>query len=122
MLFDRYVDARMMPGYVNVERLSPDRWPDPYLKSSLAHMAFKWGAGQDYVRDVVVPTYDWYRITLGFISYFRSDRQSVLFHPAGRPGDWLPFECDGVQRAIADAHDARDRQFLEFLGANACVR
>jgi hypothetical protein len=103
MLFGRYVDQRMAPGYHNVERLPAEPWPEPYLKSSLAHMAFKWGAGPDYVRDVVVPTYDWYRITLAFISFFRSDRQSVLFHPAGRPGDWLPFECEGVRAAAAHA-------------------
>jgi hypothetical protein len=122
MLFGRYVDQRMAPGYHNVERLPAEPWPEPYLKSSLAHMAFKWGAGPDYVRDVVVPTYDWYRITLAFISFFRSDRQSVLFHPAGRPGDWLPFECEGVQAAAAQARDQRDREFLEFLGSNACIR
>jgi hypothetical protein len=122
LLFGQYVDRRLPPGYVNVEELRTEPWPAPYLKSSLAHMAFKWAAEPDYVRDVVVPTYDWYRITLAFISFFRSDRQTVLFHPTGRPGDWLPFECEAVQRALARARDAPDRTFLEFLGANACVR
>jgi hypothetical protein len=122
LLFGQYVDRRLAPGYVNVEELRSEPWPAPYLKSSLAHMAFKWGAEPDYVRDVVVPTYDWYRITLAFISFFRSDRQAVLFHPTGRPEDWLPFECAAVQRASARARDTSDRTFLEFLGANACVR
>jgi hypothetical protein len=71
---------------------------------------------------VVVPTYDWYRLTLAFYSYFRSDRQSVLFHAAGRPGDWLPFECPDVDAAMAKARDSTDRLFLEFLKANLCVR
>ncbi|MBS0525958.1 MAG: hypothetical protein JSS04_20180 [Proteobacteria bacterium] len=121
LLFERYVDERSMPGFVNVETMTPERWPEPVLKTSLAHMLFKWSAGPDYVRDVVVPTYDWYRLTLGFYSYFRSDRESVLFHPTGRPGDWLPFECPDIDVALAAARDATDRAFLAFLRANLCV-
>ena len=122
LLFERYVDKRLAPGFVNVETLTPEPWPEPVLKTSLTHMLFKWSAEPDYVRDVVVPTYDWYRLTLSFYSYFRSDRQSVLFHPTGRPGDWLPFECPDVDAAMAQARDAADRAFLDFLRANLCVR
>src|SRR5207244_3020583 len=120
LLFEHYVDKRLTPGFINVEATA--RWPEPALKMSLDRMLFKWSAEPDYVRDVVVPTYDWYRLTLAFYSYFRSDRQSVLFHPTGRPGDWLPFECPDVDAAKAEARDATDRVFIEFLRANLCVR
>jgi hypothetical protein len=43
-----------------------------------------------------VPLYDWYQVTLAFYSFFRSNRESVLFHPLGRRGDWIPFECAGI--------------------------
>lgn len=119
-LFGQYIDQRMTPGYANVETLA-EPWPAPYMKSSLAHMFFKWGAEPDYVRDVVVPTYDWYRITLAIYSFFRSDRRGVLFHPPRGTGDWLPFERDGVQRAEARARDEADRRFLEFLAATYSV-
>lgn len=122
MLFDRFVEARLAPGIVNVEALQPEPWPPPYRKASPVHMAFKWAAGTNYVRDVVVPTYDWYRVTLAFYSFFRSDRQSVLFHPLGKPGDWLPFERAAVDRALEGARDPGDRLFLEFLAANYCAR
>jgi hypothetical protein len=123
-LLGRYVDGRMSPGIVNVETLA-EPWPQPfrpYRQNSPVDVAFKWGAGPDYARDVVVPTYDWYRVMLAFYSYFRSGREGVLFHPAGAPGDWLPFECDSVQRAAARARDDTDRRFLDFIGANYCTR
>jgi hypothetical protein len=121
LLFERYVDKHLVPGFVNVETLA-EKWPEPTMKTSLAHMLFKWDAEPDYVRDVVVPTYDWYRLTLAFYSYFRSDRQSVLFHPTGRPGDWLPFRCPDVAAALSQARDETDRAFLEFLRGNLCVK
>jgi hypothetical protein len=111
LLFERYVDKHLVPGFVDVET---EGWPKPILRTSLAHMLLKWSAEPDYVRDVVVPTYDWYRLTLAFYSYFRSDSQSVLFHPTGRPGDWLPFECPDVDAAMAKARDGTDRVFLGF--------
>jgi hypothetical protein len=84
---------------------------------------FKWEAGDDYVRNVVVPIYDWYyRVTLAYHSFLASDRQSVLYHPLGQSGDWLPCERIAVRRALATARDAADRTFLEFLDANYCAR
>jgi hypothetical protein len=122
-LFGRFVDQRMSTAIVNVETMA-EPWPRtlrPYRNTSVAHMAFKWGAGPDYARDVVVPTYDWYRLTLAFYSYFRSSRAGVLFHPANGPGEWLPFEAEAVKRAAATARDDADRQFLEFIGEHYAV-
>jgi hypothetical protein len=121
LLFERYVDKHLLPGFVDVETL-PEGWPEPVMRTSLAHMLFKWDAGPDYVRDVVVPTYDWYRVTLAFYSYFRSDRRSVLFHPTGQRGDWLPFECHDVETAMSQARDNTDRLFLTFLRDDLCVK
>ena len=56
-----------------------------------------------------------------FYTYFRSDRQGVLFHPLGGGAEWRPFECPAVERALAQARDAQDRQFLEFLARNYCA-
>jgi hypothetical protein len=69
-----------------------------------------------------VPLYDWYQVTLAFYSFFRSNRESVLFHPLCRRGDWLPFECAALDRARPRAHDAGDRMFLDFLSDRYCVR
>ena len=83
---------------------------------------FKYAAGADYQRDVVVPMYDWYRVTLAFYSYFRSDRTSVMFHRLGQRGDWIPFECGPLERARGLPHDERDQAFLAFLADRYCVR
>ena len=85
-------------------------------------LAFKWGAGQDYVRDMVVPTFDWYRLTLAFYTYFHSDRQRVLYHLVERPGDWKPYECPALARARALPHDATDLKFIDFLAEHYCPR
>jgi hypothetical protein len=120
-LFGRFVDRHASPDVVDVDELRPVPWPPQYRGPAGARIYFKWGAGQDYVRDVVVPTYDWHRVTLAFYSYFRSNRQSVLFHRLGRPGEWLPFHCSAVTRTQALPHDPQDQMFLTFLGGHYCV-
>ena len=69
-----------------------------------------------------MPLYDWYQVTLAFYSFFRSNRESVLFHPLGHCGDWIPFECAALDRARPRAHDAGDRMFLDSLSDRYCVR
>ena len=98
-LFGRFVDRYAGSGVVDVEGPQAVPWPSQRHRPGGPLIYFKWAAGPDYVGDVVVPVYDWYRLTLAFYSYFRSDRQRVLFHPLGRRGDWLPFECAAVERA-----------------------
>jgi hypothetical protein len=120
-LFGRFVDSHVRPGIADVEAPAaawPARFSGPYGERSY----LKWSAGRDYQRDVVVPLYDWYQVTLAFYSFFRSNRESVLFHPLGRRGDWIPFECAALDRARPRAHDAGDRMFLDFLSDRYCVR
>jgi hypothetical protein len=122
-LFEHFMKRRLQPGVANVETLAGDPWPSPAMKPSPLINFFKWEAGDDYVRNVVVPIYDWYyRVTLAYHSFLASDRQSVLYHPLGQSGDWLPCERIAVRRALATARDAADRTFLEFLDANYCAR
>ncbi|MGQ0582407.1 MAG: hypothetical protein ACT4O6_10755 [Reyranella sp.] len=118
--FGRFVDRHMRPGMVDVDRLQPVPWPPRYTVPTAERILFKWAAEPDYVRDVVVPTYDWHRVTLAFYSFFRSDRQSILYHQLGRPGDWLPYECATVERV--KPRDEQDSAFLTFLSRNYCVR
>lgn len=121
-LFGRFVDERLRPGIVNVEAVS-GFWPTPfrpYRQNSPTDVGFKWGAGSDYVRDVVVPTYDWHRVTLAFYGFFRSDRRSVLFHPL-TASEWVPFEREGLQRAKTEARDDADRMLLDFIGTHYCA-
>ena len=73
---------------------------------------FKFGVGEEYVRDGVIPSYDWSRIPLAFYTYFRSDRRGALFHPLGSGAEWRPFECPAVESALAQARDAPDRRFF----------
>jgi hypothetical protein len=121
VLLERYVEHRLAPGYVDAETLRDPTWSPPRESPTLARVAFKWTAGVDYVRDVVVPDYDWYLLTLAFQSFFRSDRTSVLFHRITETG-WVPFECPPVRRALAQSHDARDTAFLRFiLDTGYCV-
>jgi len=117
-LFGRFVDRHMAPGVVDVDEQSVP-WSTQF-DAPTACIYFKWAAGPDYVRDVVVPTYDWYRVTLAFYSFFRSDRQSILFHRLGRPGEWLPYNCATVDPVRAS--DEQDKFFLTFLSKNYCVR
>jgi hypothetical protein len=120
LLFGRYVDRHTRPGLHDVADLKPQPWPPRYDGPSAAQILMKWVAGPSYVRDVVVPVYDWHRVTLAFASFFRSDRQSVLFHKLGKPGDWLPYDCAIVERVRP--RDPADAAFLKFLAGNYCVR
>jgi hypothetical protein len=121
MLFGRFVDQHLAPGVVNADELGPSVWPRHQIRT-VPNMRtyFKWLAGADYVRDVVVPDYQQYDLSLAYYSFFRSNRRSVMFHLI--PGRfWLPYECRAVDRALAHARDDLDRQFLTFLRANYCV-
>jgi len=120
-LFGRFVDRQLRPGVVDVETPSV-AWPPPMTGAYGMTSYFKWAAGPDYQSDVVVPTYDWYEVTLAFYSFFRSDRQGVLFHPLHRHGAWVPFECAPLETARRHPHDARDEMFFAFLSENYCVR
>ena len=113
-LLERYIAHRMAPGYVDAETLRDPAWPLQRQPATLGHIAFKWIAGADYVRDVVVPDYDWYLLTLAFQSFFLSDRTDVVFHRIAESG-WVPFECPPIRRALAQPHDERDTAFLRFL-------
>jgi hypothetical protein len=120
-LLNRYVEHRLVPGYVDAETLRNPTWPPPRPPATLGRVVFKWTAGADYVRDVVVPDYDWYLLTLALQSYFLSDRTAVLFHRISEAG-WVAFECPPVRRALAQPHDARDAAFLRFiLDTGYCV-
>ena len=121
-LFGRFVDRHLQAGVVDVDA-EPGAWPPPLAGAYGDRGTFKWTAGQDYQRDVVVPVYDWYQVTLAFYSYFRSNRQGLLFHAlAGHPGAWIPFTCGPIERAGHLPHDQRDRRFLAFLTDHYCVR
>jgi hypothetical protein len=120
-LFGRYVDRQMRPGVVDIDAPVAD-WPARLNEPYGIRSYFKWGAGRDYQRDVVVPMYDWYEVTLAFYSFFRSAREGVLFHPLGRHGNWIPFECAAVNRARSRPHDGKDQMFLDFLSSHYCVR
>ncbi|MBV8393140.1 MAG: hypothetical protein JOY81_08145 [Alphaproteobacteria bacterium] len=120
-LFGRFVDRHLRPGAaVDVDANGTD-WPPPLAGALGMRSYFKWGAGADYRRDVVVPMYDWYRLTLAFYSYYRSDRQGLLFHALGKPGEWLPYFCPAVARTATLPHDPQDRWFLGFLAQHYCV-
>ena len=120
-LFGRYVDRNLAPGVIDAAA-APSPWPSKLPESYTTRILCKYAAGEDYVRDMVMPTYDQFRVTLAFYSFFRSDRQSVLFHPVGGGTDWLPFNCAPVAEALDHAHDAQDRTFLNFLAQYYCVR
>ncbi len=120
VLFGRFVDRHLGTDYTDVEKPGSG-WPPQYTGAAGARIYFKWGAGEQYVRDIVVPTYDWYRLTLQFYSYFRSHRQGLLFHPLRPRTDWIPYECPALARAAKLPHDARDQRFLQFLMPTTCV-
>jgi hypothetical protein len=120
-LFNRFVERHLVPGVVDVDRQAAMSWPRPTTRVLFeTRLYFKWAAGGDYTRDVVMPDYERYRQVLAFISFFQSDRQSVLFHYLPR-NHWIPFECPPLDRAIPAARDAADRRFLVFLRENYCV-
>jgi hypothetical protein len=121
-LFGRFVERHLAPGVTDVDREAATVWPRPVARDLFeARFYFKWAAGTDYARDVVMPDYERYRQVLAFESFFRSGRQSVLFHRLPK-GHWVPFTCAPVERAEARARDEADRRFLAFLHANYCVR
>jgi hypothetical protein len=122
MLFGRFVDRHLASGVVDVDTLPPSVWPRGQARAwPSVRTVFKWAAGADYVRDVVMTDYQQYRHALAYYSFFRSDRRSVLFHQI--PGAyWLPYECPAVARATAAARDDLDRRFLKLLSDYYCVR
>ncbi len=120
-LFGRFVEQRSRPGIVDVDASSSPAWPLRREATFGPRIYFKWAAGSDYVRDVVVPDYDWYRITLAFHSFFTSDGRTILFHRL-TTDKWIPFECAAIERALAIAHDDTRRMFLRFLEEHYCVR
>jgi hypothetical protein len=119
--FGRAVDRYTKPGLVDIDDAAAD-WPRTATASHGLRNYLKWAAGADYERDVVVPIYDWHRAALAFYSFFRSGRQTVLFHRLDRRGDWLPFHCPAVARTLSDTRDPQDSAFLAFLGEKYCVR
>lgn len=118
-LFGRFVDRQLRPGIIDVATLA-EAWPPSISDRGVVRTYLKWAAAPDYVRDVVVPEQDWYRLALAFYSYFRSDRRSVIYHPLDRSGDWIPYECAAVARIAP--RDDRDRAFVAFLAGHYCVR
>ncbi|MGZ5909882.1 MAG: hypothetical protein ACXWLB_08395 [Reyranella sp.] len=120
-LFGRFVDRNLAPGVIDAAA-APEPWPSNRPDSHAARILFKYAAGEEYVRDVVMPTYDWFRVTLAFYSFFRSDRQSVLFHHLEGGGNWLPYTCLSIAEGRGQAHDAQDRMFLTFLSQHYCAR
>jgi hypothetical protein len=120
-LFGRFFERHVQAGVVDVDAPG-STWPSPLSGPYGIRGTFKWAAGADYQRDVVVPMYDWYRVTLAFYSYFRSNRTSVMFHQLGQRGDWIPFECGPLDRPRSLSHDERDQMFLAFLSDRYCVR
>jgi hypothetical protein len=68
-----------------------------------------------------VPDYGGQRMTFAFYTFFRSDRQVVLFRPLDRPGEWIPFECAAVERAMRHARDAIDARMLKFIRERYCA-
>lgn len=118
-LFGRFIDRHLQPGIVDVATFHP-RWPPPIADRDVVRTYVKWAAAPDYVRDVVVSEQDWYRLALAFYSYFRSGRQSVLYHALDRRGDWIPYECAAIARV--EPRDDKDRAFVAFLAERYCVR
>jgi hypothetical protein len=119
-LFERAVRQHLGAGYVAVDTLAD--WPAGRAPEQLRRTLFKWTAGPRYVPDVVVPAYDWFRVTTAVQTFFLSDREAVLYHHL--PADyWRPFECPALERALAAARDDRDAALLRFLlGEGYCVR
>lgn len=124
VLFGHAVDAELAPlstDAASAPHLAEIGPPPPPAKRTSAHIYFKWAAAPDYVRDVVVPDYGGGRMTFAFYTFFRSNRRAVLYRPLDRPGEWIPFECAPVDRALRDARDDIDRRFLRFLRKRYCV-
>jgi hypothetical protein len=124
VLFARAAEARLAP--FETDDASPPRFVEigpapPSIGLVPTRIYFKWAAGQDYVRDVVVPDYGGGRMTFAFYTFFRSARRVVLFRPLDRRGEWIPFECAPVDRALGGAYDVVDGRMLRFLRERYCV-
>ena len=123
-LFGRAVDARLAPLEAN--DTTPPRFveiprsPSPAVGTATRGY-FKWTRGEDYVRDVVVPDYGGQRMTFAFYTFFQSNRRVVLFLALDRAGEWVPFECAPVDRALAKPHDDVDARMLRFIRERYCV-
>ena len=120
-LFGRFVQQYSSGGIIDVDASTSKPWPPRQDLTVGTRSYFKWAAGDDYVRDVVVPAYDWYLVTLAFHSFFSSGGRTVLFHRIP-PTKWVPFECPPVERTLRDAHGDARRMFLRFLDEHYCVR
>jgi hypothetical protein len=126
---DLYLFGRAVDG--ELAALSPDAAPVPHISEigpappavprTSARVYLKWIAAPDYVRDVVLPDYGNRRMTIAFYTFFRSGRRTVLYKPLARRGEWIPFECAPVDRALTQARDDIDRHFLRFLRERYCV-
>ena len=123
-LFARAADARLAsleagaataPRFVEIART-----PSPAVGTTVRGY-FKWAGGEDYVRDVVVPDYGGQRMTFAFYTFFQSDRRVVLFPALDRRGEWIPFECAPVDRALKAPHDDVDARMLRFIRERYCV-
>ena len=121
VLFGRFIDQRSSSGIMDVDASTSTPWPPAREPTLGARIYFKWVAGDDYVRDVVVPDYDWYRVTLAFHSFFNSSGRTVLFHRLAAD-KWLPFECPAIERELSSARGEARRMFLRFLAEHYCVR
>ena len=60
-LFGRFVDRNLTPGVIDAAA-APAPWPSKRPEAHAARILFKFAAGEEYVRDVVMPTYDWFRV------------------------------------------------------------
>ncbi len=70
---------------------------------------------------LVLRDYGSRRMTFAFYTFFRSDRRAVAYRLLGQRGEWIPFECAPVDRAVKAARDNIDRRFLGFLRERYCV-
>lgn len=123
-LFAGAADARLAsletgdaaaPRFVEVPRTTKP------AVATAARGYLKWAGGEDYVRDVVVPDYGSQRMTFAFYTFFQSARRVVLFPALDRAGEWVPFECSPVDRALATPHDEVDGRMLRFIRERYCV-
>ena len=123
-LFARAVETQLAPLQAN--DTSPPRFVEikrspPPAVQAFARGYFKWIAGDNYVRDVVLYDYGGQRMTFAFYTFFQSGRRVVLFRPLDQPGEWIPFECAPVDRARAQPYDEVDARMLRFLRERYCV-
>lgn len=123
-LFGRFVQQYCSGGsngVIDVDASPSKPWPPRQDVTVGTRSYFKWAAGDDYVRDVVVPDYDWYLVTLPFYSFFSSGGRTVLFHRIP-PTGWVPFECAPIERTLRSAQGDARRMFLRFADEHYCVR